>query len=61
MISAEETRKNIIDSVVNNLVAQKKLLAKNESLPGECYDEAMVHFRISFSSSDGTVVHNFVG
>ena len=43
MFSEEETRKNLIDSVVNKLAAQKKLLAKNESLPGECYDEAMVH------------------
>ena len=31
-VSEEETRKNIIEQVVSKLVAQKKLLAKDESL-----------------------------
>jgi len=41
MINDEEIKKSIIELVVNKLVAKKKLLAKNESLPSKFYDEAL--------------------
>lgn len=50
MFNREEIQKNIIEQVVmqvvNKLVAQKKRLAKDESLPGKFYDAAMeeLHF-----------------